>query len=156
MVTEVSLAAAKGACAIFLYFVAILCITAACHTPSLDVQCLVVEFFHIHFLQHKYWPPFIHQFSVPQIEYPLGGSSKKCSHVSFLLQVCWVILLFCQIVLLFDINVFLMLPWWPVHHNSTIWCHNSSTIAIINRKYTWLHFLLLPPSGYSIWGTENY
>ncbi len=25
-----------------------------------------------------------------------------------------------------------------------------------NRKYTWLHFLLLPPSGYSIWGTENF
>ncbi len=25
----------------------------------------------------------------------------------------WVILLFCQIVLLFDVNVVLMLPWWP-------------------------------------------
>ncbi len=47
------------------------------------------------------------QFSVPQIEYPLGGSSKKGSHVYFLLQVFWVILLFCQIVLLFDINVVL-------------------------------------------------
>ncbi len=41
-------------------------------------------------------------------------------------------------------------------HNSTIWCHNSSTMATINRKYTWLHFLLLHPSGYSVWGTENY
>ncbi len=47
------------------------------------------------------------QFSVPQIEYQLGGSSKKGSHVYFLLQVFWVILLFCQIVLLFDINVVL-------------------------------------------------
>ncbi len=47
------------------------------------------------------------QFSVPQIEYPLGGSSKKGSHVYFLLQVFWVILLFCQIVQLFDINVVL-------------------------------------------------
>ncbi len=41
-------------------------------------------------------------------------------------------------------------------HNSTIWCHNSSTMAIINRKYTWLHFLLLPHSGYCIWGNENW
>ncbi len=45
------------------------------------------------------------QFSVPQIEYPLGGSSKKGSHVYFLLQDFCAILLFCQIVLLFDINV---------------------------------------------------
>ncbi len=45
-----------------------------------------------------------YEFSVPQIEYPLGGSSKKCSHVYFLLQVFWVILLF-------EINVVLMLPW---------------------------------------------
>ncbi len=42
------------------------------------------------------------QFSVPQIEYPLVGSSKKGSHVYFLLQV-----------LLFDINVVPMEPWWP-------------------------------------------
>ncbi len=45
------------------------------------------------------------QFSVPQIEYPPGGSSKTSSHVYFLLQVFWEILLFCQIVLLFDRNV---------------------------------------------------
>ncbi len=45
------------------------------------------------------------QFSVPQIEYPLGGSRKNGSHVYFLVQVFWVILLF-------DINVVLMLPWW--------------------------------------------
>ncbi len=43
------------------------------------------------------------KFSVPKIEYPLGGNSKKGSYVYFLLQVFWVILLF-------DINV-LMLPW---------------------------------------------
>ncbi len=43
--------------------------------------------------------------SVPRIEYPLGGSSKKGSHVYFLLQVFWVILLF-------DINVILMLQSW--------------------------------------------
>ncbi len=48
------------------------------------------------------------QFSVPQIEYPLGGSSKKGRHVYFLLQVFWVILLFCKIVLLFDINAILI------------------------------------------------
>ncbi len=49
--------------------------------------------------------------------------------------------------------------FWCYHgdyHNSTNWCHNRSTMATINRKYTWLHFLLLPLSGYSIWGTENW
>ncbi len=40
-----------------------------------------------------YVPGISGQFSVPQIEYPLGGSSQKCSHVYFLLQVFWVILL---------------------------------------------------------------
>ncbi len=43
---------------------------------------------------------------VPQIKYPLGGSSKKGSHVNFLLYIFWVIPLF-------DINVVLLLPWWP-------------------------------------------
>ncbi len=47
----------------------------------------------------------VSQFSVAQIEYPLGGSNKRSSHVYFLLQVFWIILLF-------DINVVLMLPWW--------------------------------------------
>ncbi len=91
------------------------------------------------------------QFSVPQIEYPLDRSSKKCSHVYFLLQVFWVILLFCQIVLLFDINV-TMVTWC---HNSTIWCHNSSTMTTINRKYACLHSLLLLPCAYFIWGNQN-
>ncbi len=40
------------------------------------------------------------RFSVPQIEYPLGGSSKRGSHVYFLLIVSMVLLLWCQIVLL--------------------------------------------------------
>ncbi len=48
------------------------------------------------------------QFSVPHIEYLLRGSSKKGNHVYFLLQVFWVILLFFQIVLLFDINAVLV------------------------------------------------
>ncbi len=40
------------------------------------------------------------EFSVPQIEYPLGGSSKKGSHVYFLLIVAMVLLLWHHIVLL--------------------------------------------------------
>ncbi len=40
------------------------------------------------------------EFSVPQIEYPLGGSTKKGSHVYFLLIVVMVLLLLRQIVLL--------------------------------------------------------
>ncbi len=43
---------------------------------------------------------FVTQFSVPQIEYPLGGSSKKGSHIYFLLIVAMVLLLWHQIVLL--------------------------------------------------------
>ncbi len=46
------------------------------------------------------------QFSVPQIEYQLGGQYKKGSHAYFLLQVFWVILLF-------NIHFVLMLPWCP-------------------------------------------
>ncbi len=53
------------------------------------------------------------QFSVPQIEYLLVDSSIKGSHVYFLYQVFWVILMFCSIVVLFDINVVLMCPWGP-------------------------------------------
>ncbi len=41
-----------------------------------------------------------YQFSIPQIEYPLGGSSKKGSHVYFLLIVAMLLLLWHQIVLL--------------------------------------------------------
>ncbi len=68
----------------------------------------------------------------------------------------WVILLLCQIVL--DIVWYkcfsdvTMVTWC---HISTIWHHNSSIMEPVNRKYTWLHFLLLHPSGYSIWGTMN-
>ncbi len=50
---------------------------------------------------------------VPRIEYTLTGSSKKCRHVYFRSPVFWVILLFCWIVLLFDINVVMILLWWP-------------------------------------------
>ncbi len=41
------------------------------------------------------------------------SSNIKSSHVYFLLQVFWVILLFSKIVPLFEINVVLMLPWPP-------------------------------------------
>ncbi len=100
---------------------------------------------------------FIHyfdwKFSVPQIEYPLRGSSKKGSHVYFLLHFLGntIVLSNCTIVWYKCSDV--MMIWC---HNSTIWHHNSRTMATINRKYAWLPFLLLPPSGYSIWGTENF
>ncbi len=67
-----------------------------------------------------------------------GGSSEKGSHVYFLLQVSWVILLsICTIVwytCCFDATI----DTWC--HSSTIWRDNNSTMAPINRKYTWLHF----------------
>ncbi len=49
---------------------------------------------------YQLWEFAVRQFLVSQIEYPLGGSSKKGS------QVFWIILLF-------DINFVLILPWWP-------------------------------------------
>ncbi len=56
---------------------------------------------------------------------PLGGSSKKGSHVYFLLQVFWVILLFCQMILLFDM---------------LIWCYNGDlTSQKYDLKYIWPH-----------------
>ncbi len=76
----------------------------------------IVESFRCSLLVYEWWgilkvsrfcrpsKHIILQFSVPQIEYTLEGSSKKGSHVYFLLQVFWVILLF-------DINVVQMLPW---------------------------------------------
>ncbi len=67
------------------------------------------------------------EFSVRQIEYPIGGSSKKSRYVYFLLIV------FC-VILLFAINVFSVTTMVTWCHNSTIWCHNSSTIANTNRK----------------------
>ncbi len=45
------------------------------------------------------------EFTVPRIGYPLGGISKNGSHVYVLLQVF-------RVILLFEINVVLMLPWW--------------------------------------------
>ncbi len=36
------------------------------------------------------------QFSIPQIQYPIGGSSKRCIHVYVLLIVAMVLLLWCQ------------------------------------------------------------
>ncbi len=45
------------------------------------------------------------------------------------------------------------------HHGSirsTFISNNNITQRTYNRKYTWLPFMLLSPSGYSIWGTENW
>ncbi len=82
-------------------------------------------------------------------------SCQKGSHVYFLLQVFWVIVLFCQIVLLFDINVVLMLPWWP---DVTI-VQSDVTIVVLWQLSTGSkhdNLLQLPHSGYSIWGTQNW
>ncbi len=43
---------------------------------------------------------YVGKFAVPQIEHSLGGSSKKCSHVYFLLIVAMALLLWCHFVLL--------------------------------------------------------
>ncbi len=65
---------------------------------------------------------------------------KKCSNVYFLLHVVWVILLFCQIVLLFDNKC-------CSDATMVTGCHNSTTMATINRKYIWLPFYYRPLVG---------
>ncbi len=88
------------------------------------------------------------KFSVPQIEYPLRGSINKGSHIYVLLIVAMVLLLWYQIVLL-----------W---HQVTMVAsekHLYQTIVLPRKPASGsIHgylFLLLPPNGYSIWGTEN-
>ncbi len=88
------------------------------------------------------------QFSVPQIEYPLGDSNTKGSHVYFLLVFAMVLLLWHHIVLLWH-QVTMVVT------EKTFIANNSITQKTINRKYTSLLFLLLPPIGYSIWRTED-
>ncbi len=58
--------------------------------------------------------------------------------------------------LLFDINVVLMLPWW-----TDVTIVESDIIKVVpwqlstGSKYDYL-FCYCPPSGYSVWGTENW
>ncbi len=59
-------------------------------------SCLVHPWHKILACVHKIYTDRQEEFSVPRIEYPLEGSSKIGSHVYFLLQVFWVILLFCH------------------------------------------------------------
>ncbi len=92
------------------------------------------------------------QFSVPQIEYPLGGSSKKGSHV-YSCHGTTIVRSDCTIVTL---GYHGSIRTTFISNNRTIWQDNSITQKICNRKYTWLPFSLLPHSGYSIWGTENW
>ncbi len=80
------------------------------------------------------------QFSVSQIEYLLGGSSKKGSHIYFLLIVAMVLLFWYQIVLL----------WHQVTNGSirtTFISNNNTTQKTCNRKYTWLSFCYCPLVG---------
>ncbi len=58
-------------------------------------QCLVILFDEsdIEYYRISYFIFEILQFSLSQIEYPLGGSSKKGSHVYFLLIVAMILLL---------------------------------------------------------------
>ncbi len=66
-------------------------------------------------------------FSLPQIEYSLGGSSEKGSHIlpvaSFLDNT--IVWSNCTIVWYKCFSDATMVTWC---HNSTIWCHNSSTM----------------------------
>ncbi len=94
-------------------------------------------------LKIKYWI----EFSVTQIEYPLGDSSKKGNHVYFLLIVA---MSDCTIVTS-DHHGSTRTTF--ISNNSTIWQNNSITQKTCNWKYTWLPFLLLFPSVYSIRGT---
>ncbi len=66
-----------------------------------------------------------------------------------------VLLLWCQIVLLWHHVTMVASEQHLYKKNSTIWQNNCITQKTCNRKYTWLPLLLLLPSGYYVWGTEN-
>ncbi len=68
------------------------------------------------------------EFSVLQIEYPLGSSSKKGSHVYFLLIVAMVLLLWRHIVLLWH-------QVTMVASEPHFWQNNNITQKTCNRKY---------------------
>ncbi len=86
-------------------------------------------------------------YNIPQIEYPLGGSSKKGSHVYFLLIVCMVLLLWHQIVLLWH-QVTMVASEQHLYQTIILLLHSMSlTQKTCNRKYKWLPFLLLPLVG---------
>ncbi len=73
------------------------------------------------------------QFSVPQIEYSLGGSSKKVvMFTSMLIVACYY---YCDIRLYHcDTRTTF------ISDNSTIWQNNSITQKTCNRKYIWRMF----------------
>ncbi len=105
----------------------------------------VLSFYQLHMGVLTFFAMCYSNFSLPQIVCPLGGSIKIGSHVYFLLIVAMVLLLWHQIVI-------------SGHHGSirtTFISNNNITQKTCNKKYTWLPFLLLPPSGCSIWGSEN-
>ncbi len=87
------------------------------------------------------------QFSVPQIEYHVGGISKKSIHVNFLLIVAMVLLLWRQIVIL-----------WHQVTMVTSEKHLYPTIVLARKRATGsIHdylFCYCPLVG--IWGSENY
>ncbi len=98
----------------------------------------------------EYAKPFMVEFSLPQIEYPQGGSSKKGSHVYLLLIVAMVVLLLWHQIVLFWHQVTMVAS--EKHLYQTIVLPRKLTTGSI---YTWLPFLLLSLSGYSIRSTEN-
>ncbi len=99
---------------------------------------------------HNKW-----KFTAPQIEYPLVGSNKKV----VMYTSCWYIC-HCTTIATSDCTIVTSdhhssIRTTFISNNSTIWQNNSITQKPCNRKYTWLPFLILPPCGHSIWGTEN-
>ncbi len=60
--------------------------------PNSHMSCVFYIFFWLKFRLDVFLTTCF-EFSVPQIEYPLGGSSKKGSHVYFVLIVAIVLLL---------------------------------------------------------------
>ncbi len=73
-------------CFIFVYLST--CSSIGCSVELWDVGYGFLQWSHFSHKKQIY-------FSLPQIEYLLGDSSKHCSHVYFLLLVFWVVLLFC-------------------------------------------------------------
>ncbi len=90
----------------------------------------------------------MHQFSLPQIGYPLGGSSKNCTVVMFTScsQLSWYY--YCDIIFYYcDIRS----PWQ--YHNN-IYIKQYYPENVLQEVYM-TTFCYCPPRGYSIRGAEN-
>ncbi len=98
------------------------------------------------------------RFSVPWIEYPPGGSIKTGSYVFLpVARFLGNTIVLSNSTIVWYKCFFLMLPWFFWWHDVTIVQYDITIVVPwqLSTESIQDYLLLLPPIGYSIWGTEN-